>query len=188
MRALFAGVVVLGMSTGACALIAGLDSYEGGPAGGGDSSLTSVLRDGSPVISDDSSTDPPPAEAGATDDGDVLDPDGSVSESDAGLSPDVNTACDKTTCAGCCMGGQCYGGGSVATCGAGGVSCTDCTDMGGACSSVGKCETKVADAAPPPTCTATKCTGCIPFYQTGCCKSDETCGCKVQIGGNGACN
>jgi hypothetical protein len=187
MRALFAGVVVLAMSTGACALIAGLDSYEGGP-GGGDSSIARVLKDGSPLIADDGDADPP-GEAAATDDGgdDVLERDGSVSESDAGLSPDVNTTCDKTTCAGCCMSGQCYGGGSVATCGAGGGSCTDCTGMGGACSSAGKCETKVADAAPPPTCSATKCTGCIPFYQTGCCKSDETCGCKVQFG-SGSCN
>lgn len=168
-------------------MIAGLDSYEGGP-GGGDSSLTRVLKDGSPVNADDGGADPPPTEGGATDDvGDVPDPDGSVAESDSGLSPDVNTTCDTTTCAGCCMSGQCYGGGSVATCGAGGVACTDCTDMGGACSSTGKCETKVADAAPPPTCTASKCTGCIPFYQTGCCKSDETCGCKVQFG-SGSCN
>jgi hypothetical protein len=186
MRALFAGVVVLSMGTGACALIAGLDSYEGGP-GGGDSSPSRVLKDGSPVVSDDTGTDPS-AEAGATDDAsDVPDSDGIVSQSDAGLSPDVNTTCDTTTCAGCCMDGQCYGGGSVATCGAGGVSCTNCTSMGGACSSTGKCETKVADAAPPPTCNATKCGGCIPFYQTGCCKSDETCGCKVQFG-SGSCN
>ncbi len=189
MRVLFAGVVVLAMGTGACALIAGLGDYEGA-AGGSDSSVSRLVKDsGVP--------DPPPnGEAAASEET----PDGNLGSdspfvvvsddadlSDAMLSADVDTTCSTKTCPGCCSNGQCVGGQSVATCGVGGGSCKDCTNMGGACTS-GACATKVPDAGPAKTCTASKCSPCIPVYQSACCKTDETCGCKTNFGGNGQCN
>ncbi len=58
MRALFAGVVVLAMGTGACALIAGLGDYEG--AGGSDSSVSRLVKDSGAVVgATDDSNDPP---------------------------------------------------------------------------------------------------------------------------------
>ena len=67
MRALFAGVVVLAMGTGACALIAGLGDYEGA-AGGSDSSPSRIVKDsGVPVSTTDDSGEPPlNAEAAAS--------------------------------------------------------------------------------------------------------------------------
>jgi hypothetical protein len=187
MRALFAGVVVLSMGTGACALIAGLNDYEG--HSGDDSSVANVIKDDAPVATEDANDPPLNGEAAATDD--ANEPVGSdadwVITDDAALSPDVNTTCDTTTCPGCCKNGQCVGGASVATCGGGGGLCTDCTSMGGACTS-GSCTTKPVDAGAPKTCTASKCQLCIPVYQSSCCKSDQTCGCKTNFGGNGSCN
>jgi hypothetical protein len=190
MRALFAGVVVVAMSTGACALISGLNDYEG-HSGDADGSTTSPLTaDDRGAPTDDGGGTPlnDPADTGTADvdNGDgyfVID-----IPADAGLSPDVNTTCDTMTCSGCCQDGMCVGGQSVATCGKGGVVCKDCTRMGGACSSAGACTTKVADAAPPPACSVSKCPPCIPVYQSSCCKTDETCGCHTNFGGNGMCN
>jgi hypothetical protein len=191
MRALFAGVVVLSMGTGACALIAGLNDYEG--HSGSDSAASRVTVDGAPVATDDSgdmplNSDPPPTDDAAESD---VAPDAEFiindDSSDAALSPDVNTVCDTTSCPGCCSNGQCVGGESVATCGKGGGLCKDCTSMGGACTN-SACATKAPDAGPPKTCTASKCALCIPVYQSSCCKSDETCGCKTNFGGNGSCN
>lgn len=196
MRALFASVVLLAMGMCACGLIAGLGDYEGAP-GAGDSSVARVIKADAAVGSTDDATDPPlNGEAAPTDDESdagtdspfIAVADDADTAGDAILTADVNTTCDTTTCPGCCKSGQCVGGQSVATCGAGGGSCEDCTSMGGACSSAGECATKVADAAPPPTCTASKCKPCIPVYQSSCCKSDETCGCKTNFGGNGDCN
>ena len=189
MRALFAGVVVLSMGTGACALITGLNDYEGHP--GSDSAASRVLVDGAAVPSDDSGdpplNDPPTDDAAESDVASdaawvIID-----DSSDAALSADVNTTCDTTTCGGCCSNGQCVGGESVATCGKGGGLCTDCTSMGGACTS-GACATKAPDAGAAKTCTASKCSPCIPVYQSSCCKSDMTCGCKTNFGGSGSCN
>lgn len=192
MRALFAGVVVVSMGTGGCALIAGLNDYQG-HSGDGDSSVTSVVKDGAALSTDDGGG--PPLNGDDSTGGDANDPMQSDApwiitddSTDAALSPDVNTTCDTTTCAGCCSNGACVGGQSVATCGVGGGECKDCTSMGGACSS-GACTTKVVDAAAKPVCTASKCPLCIPVYQSSCCKTtDETCGCKTNFGGNGACN
>jgi hypothetical protein len=190
MRALFAGVVVLSMGTGACALVAGLSDYEGHP--GSDSAASRVVVDGAPAT-DDANDTPLNGEAAATDDanepdvgadGDFIITDDST---DAALSADVNTTCDTTSCGGCCSNGQCVGGESVATCGKGGAQCKDCTSMGGACTS-NACATKAPDAGPAKTCTASKCSPCIPVYQSSCCKSDMTCGCKTNFGGSGSCN
>jgi hypothetical protein len=195
MRVLFAGVVVLAMGTGACALIAGLGDYEGAAGGGSDSSQSRIVKDsGVPVSTTDDSNDPPLiGEAAAsedTPDGDVGGDSPFIVGSDPGdamLMPDVDTVCSTMTCPGCCDNGQCVGGQSVATCGVGGGSCKDCTSMGGACTN-GSCTTVVADAGPAKTCTISKCMACIPVYQSACCKSDETCGCKTNFGGNGQCN
>ncbi|HTB75672.1 MAG TPA: hypothetical protein VK762_20615 [Polyangiaceae bacterium] len=191
MRALFAGVVVLSMGTGACGMIAGLSDYEG-HLGDPDSSVASVVKDGATLSTSDGD---PPLNTDDGTGGDANDPQSDApwiitdDSTDAALSPDVNTTCDTTTCAGCCTAaGACVGGQSVATCGVGGTECKDCTSMGGACTS-GACSTKVADAAAKPVCTASKCPPCIPVYQSSCCKTtDETCGCKTNFGGNGACN
>jgi hypothetical protein len=194
MRALFAGVVVLAMGTGACALIAGLGDYEGA-AGGSDSSPSRSLKDaGAPLNATDDSGDPPLNEEAAasedTPDSDVGSDSPFIVGADPGdamLSPDVDTVCSTTTCPGCCSNGQCVGGQSVATCGVGGGSCKDCTSMGGACTS-GACTTKVPDAGPAKTCTTSKCSPCIPVYQSSCCKSDETCGCKTNFPPSNSCN
>jgi hypothetical protein len=193
MRALFAGVVVLAMGTGACALIAGLNDYEGHT--GADGAAPPVPgNDSGPVVSDDSSSPPLNGDDEPSSDGDTSEADPSdgyfvlTGDNDAALSADVNTKCDTTTCAGCCENGMCVGGQSVATCGMGGGACKDCTNSGGACTS-GACATKAADAGAPKTCTASKCPLCIPVYQSSCCKtSDQTCGCKTNFGGNGQCN
>ncbi len=194
MRALFAGVVVLAMSTGACALIAGLNDYDG-HAGGSDSSTPTMVPGsdaGTPVTSDDTGSTPLNGDDEPTIDADVPDVESDgyfvlTGDNDAMLSPDVNTKCDTTTCSGCCQDGMCVGGQSVATCGKGGATCKDCTGMGGACSS-GACATKVADAGPAMTCTVSKCPLCIPVYQSSCCKTDMTCGCHTNFGGGGGCN
>ena len=190
MRALFAGVVVLSLGMGGCALIAGLNGYEG--KGDADGSTPIVDKDdGSVAVGDDTGTTPlnmgddePDADVP-----DVAEGDGYyvLGADDAALSPAVNTTCDTTTCPGCCKGGMCYGGQSVATCGKGGGACLDCTSMGGACGA-GACMTKAPDAGPAKTCTASKCAPCIPVYQSSCCKSDMTCGCHTNFGGSGGCN
>lgn len=169
-------------------MIAGLSGYEGrAGAEGADSAVASLLQaedaasteDGSSV--DDGQANPSGGDAGFNADAQSTGAD----DSGSALAPDVNTACGPTTCAGCCSNGECVGGASVATCGVGGGACKDCTNMGGACTG-GACMMKVADAGPPKTCTASQCGGCIPFYQTSCCKSDQTCGCVVSFSG-GSC-
>lgn len=107
----------------------------------------------------------------------------------ADVAPDAPPpACGPMTCSHCCSAGACVGGQSVTTCGTGGADCKDCTGMGGACGSNGSCTTPVKDAAPPPACSANKCGGCVAFYQRGCCKSDESCGCQwIYVPGSG-CN
>jgi hypothetical protein len=48
----------------------------------------------------------------------------------------VNTACDPTTCNGCCDAtGNCVDGSDGADCGVGQASCDDCSDLGDACDS-----------------------------------------------------
>ncbi len=181
MRVLLAGVVFVSVGTGGCALIAGLSDYEGRAGAERSDSAGASPEDGSLAL-DDEQVSPSLGDAALASDApwSVVDDAG-----DAALVPDVNTTCGPTTCAGCCSNGECVGGASVATCGVGGGACQDCTNMGGACTG-GACMMKVADAGPPKTCTASKCGGCIPFYQTSCCKSDQTCGCVVSFSG-GSC-
>jgi hypothetical protein len=122
------------------------------------------------------------SEAEASEGTDAALPVDTGSPDDANSVPDVAPdapppACGPMTCSHCCSGGECVGGQSVTTCGTGGEACKDCTSMGGACGTNGSCTTPVKDAAPPPTCTASHCGGCVNGFQRGCCKSDETCGC-----------
>jgi hypothetical protein len=194
MRALFAGVVFVAVGTGGCALIAGLNDYAGHTGESPDSAVTSLLKNDAAVTPDDGGGRSLNEEPATTDDGTDA---AAASDApwiitgdpgDAALSPDVNTTCDTTTCAGCCSNGACVGGQSVATCGVGGGACKDCTTMGGACTS-GACSTKVPDAAAKPVCNPSKCPPCIPVYQSDCCKmTDQTCGCHTNFGGNGMCN
>jgi hypothetical protein len=168
-------------------MIAGLGDYEGHAGESPDGSVASLLKSdaavrpedgGGPALNDEPASSDV-SDAAVASDGVWFIPD------DAGLSPDVNIQCDTTTCAGCCSKGECVGGQSVATCGVVGAACKDCTSMGGACSN-GACATKVPDAGSSKTCTVSKCGGCILFYQTSCCKSDQTCGCVVAFSG-GSC-
>jgi hypothetical protein len=182
MRVLSAAVAGFVVSISGCAAITGLQDYgEGSGSGSGDTALSHPGDAG--TVTD------PDAGAASGDDAD----DGSLSSSpdgdatwivDAGEFPDIDLdappVCGPSTCQGCCMNGTCVGGASVDTCGSGGGLCTDCTSKGGACSK-GACATPVVDAAPPPMCKASSCGSCIPFYQTGCCKSDNTCGCEVSF-------
>jgi hypothetical protein len=87
--------------------------------------------------------------------------------------------CSPEVCGGCCdSNGFCHGGQSAGVCGTGGRACLACSS-GQGCTN-GAC---VADSGgPPPTCTASSCTNvCIPVYQSPCCKSDGTCGCRVTM-------
>lgn len=189
MRLLFAGVVLVCTGSGGCALVTGLSDYAEHTGESADSSVTSLLKADAAVTAapdaggselNDESVSIDTSDAAAPSDAERI-VDGS---GDAAFAPDVNTTCDTATCAGCCSNGECVGGQSVATCGVGGVACKDCTNMGGACTR-GACTMKVADASAP-TCTVSKCGGCIPFYQTSCCKADQTCGCVVSFSG-GSC-
>jgi hypothetical protein len=85
--------------------------------------------------------------------------------------------CGVGNCGGCCNAdGQCTGGLSTTTCGTGGASCIDCSSTGLACSG-GRCVARpTVDAGPQPACDPGNCTICIPVYQSGCCKTDMTCG------------
>ena len=160
-----------------CAAISGLGDYEDMP-GAGNSALT---QPGAEASSDDAS---PSTDLINEDDASMAVSDTGAATADGGELADVNLdappPCGAGSCGGCCMNGSCVGGQSVTTCGIGGDLCKDCTNMGGACSK-GACTTRVVDAAPAPTCDKSKCGGCIPFYQVGCCKSDDTCGCEVSV-------
>jgi hypothetical protein len=163
-----------------CAAISGLGDYEEMPASGNTALLQPVGEDGAS------------SEAGVTaDDASVGDDTGTSVDPlfDAGEYPDVDFDAPPpcgTTCGGCCMNGSCVGGQSVTTCGIHGDLCEDCTSMGGACSA-GACTTPVKDAGVnKPSCTS--CAPCIPVYQSACCKTDDTCGCKTNFGGSGSCN
>ena len=103
-------------------------------------------------------------------------PDGGGSEggdAEAGL-----PSCSPATCGGCCDAkGFCSGGQSTTTCGTNGRACQDCSARSLACRA-GSCAAPVPDAGPPPMCDPAACTKCIPAIQSGCCKTDQTCGCK----------
>jgi hypothetical protein len=110
---------------------------------------------------------------------DAATPDGSdgadSGPSDAAGIPD-NFACGPSTCNGCCnSSGNCVGGQSVDTCGSGGHACNDCASAG-ACHN-GACTSPAPDTGAPPMCTTSQCSSCA-VGQTGCCKSDQTCGCR----------
>ncbi|MGO9839034.1 MAG: hypothetical protein ACLP1X_33035 [Polyangiaceae bacterium] len=87
-----------------------------------------------------------------------------------------------SACHGCCSAtGDCQGGESANSCGAGGQACLDCQSSGMACVSGSCAAADTADVAAPPLCEVSMCsmTLCIPAWQAPCCKSDNTCGCRV---------
>jgi hypothetical protein len=177
---LFVGTVGLGLCLCACGALTGLGDYSEGLSQHDGSAAPDAETTGDDAsTADETSTPDPGDDAGPVEDAMIP----------ADVDIDATPACGASNCPGCCMNGTCVGGHSVDTCGLGGLACIDCTSMGGACSSKGACTTPVVDAAPPATCSVSKCTPCIPVYQSACCKtSDQTCGCKTNFGGNGQCN
>jgi hypothetical protein len=192
MRVLSAIVLGCVVCVSGCGALSGLGDYE---SGSGDPVLSHEAGTGSSVDTDAglaSSDDTVDPSSDAGEDGPAPSDDGdTASILDASAYADVDLdaalACGPVSCGGCCMNGTCVGGASVDTCGVGGELCADCTSKGGACSK-GACTTAVPDAAPPPACKASSCGACIPVYQAGCCKSDQTCGCQVVIPTRGSCN
>lgn len=88
-------------------------------------------------------------------------------------------ACGPENCGGCCTDtGDCAGGLSKTTCGLRGARCRDCAD-GLACEE-GACVAP-SDAAAPECSPAACANTCVPVYQSACCKSDGTCGCRVNF-------
>ena|SRR6185312_14761998 len=159
-------------ATSACAAVVGLDSYqEGDPS-------TSTVDAG--AVDTGVSTYDVWLDEPSTDDAGALDA-GTTEPTEASLAVDAAPPCGPMTCQQCCRNGACVGGASVNSCGINGFACEDCTDKGGACTN-GACTTKVADAAPPPTCEKSKCGGCAPVWEAACCKSDGTCGCSMGFG------
>lgn len=179
MRLRVASVVVLVFGASACAAITGLGEYgekqsNEGALEASDSSNQDETTDGTVTTGDDAGVD-----ANASDDAMIL-PDVDI---------DALAVCGPgSACKGCCMNGTCVGGQSVSTCGVGGELCVDCTSKGGACSSAGACTTPPKDAGTVAACNAMKCLACAPVYQSGCCKSDNTCGCRVNIPPSTTCN
>lgn len=194
----------------ACGALDGLSSYESGsgPSDSGTINPVDARSNQSPTGDDDSvdSDTGDPYETGPTDDSSPTELEAGDDLSDGGGSPvhpgdgspddvenipdvalDVATACTAMTCGGCCMNGMCYGGNSVNTCGKGGSACKDCSSQG-ACSANGSCSTPQVDSGQQKSCNASQCLVCIPVYQQGCCKSDDTCGCQVVIPTRGSCN
>jgi hypothetical protein len=202
----FVALALFGAS--ACGALDGLSQYETGTSSSDSGTVHPVDAGGGtnpPPSGDDDSAEPDtgdPFETGPTDDsssepeaGDDTSGDGgsaddgspSDAESIPDVVPDAAPACTSMTCGGCCMNGTCYGGSSVNTCGKGGSTCKDCSSQG-ACSANGSCSTPPVDAGQQKSCSANQCLLCIPVYQQGCCKSDETCGCQVVIPTRGSCN
>jgi hypothetical protein len=178
MRILSAGPLALAFAMSGCAALAGLGDYKEQPAHD-DTALNTT--DGTAPDSDAASpgSDDNGDEETGSEDGGLVFESGPLPDIDLDAPP----PCGAGNCGGCCMNGECVGGHSVNTCGTGGALCKDCTNNGGSCSSSGQCKTAapVDAAAPPPACKASSCTGCIPFYQMGCCKADQTCGCEVSF-------
>jgi len=174
-RLLRVSLALTAMAVGGCAAVSGLGNYKVGSDGGespNDSGLGDDGSDGADLVTD-GGISPMPSELG---DGSPVYESGALPD----IQYDAPPACGPATCGGCCSNGVCVGGGSVATCGAGGRACEDCTGMGGACTNHA-CATAPADAGPTSACKVSACTGCIPFYQTPCCKADQTCGCEVSF-------
>ena len=194
MRALSAFLAFSAIAVGGCAAVSGLGDYK---EGNGSVALESNVGTGLPDDGSDAADTVADGSTGTPGDPDVAtvpddasapaDPSEASTVYESGALPDIQydapPACGPSNCGGCCSNGVCVGGGSVATCGSAGRACEDCTGMGGACTNHA-CATATADAGPPKTCKASSCTGCIPFYQTGCCKSDQTCGCEVSFSNN----
>jgi|SRR5882672_898903 len=99
--------------------------------------------------------------------------------------PDARPACVSTgpnACVGCCdANGNCVGGLSNTTCGAGGASCVDCASVGQWCSG-GSCSAVAPDAGSGCSLNPSSCNSkiCLLLYMP-CCKSDGTCGCQVSV-------
>jgi hypothetical protein len=124
--------------------------------------------------------------------GDAGDAEAGVAETGAGDGGDGEAAAQVcgSNCGGCCKAtGFCAGGQSADSCGTGGVACVDCTAGGMVCSGGACVLASTVEAGPPPPCDPNACTmRCYAFvYETGCCKSDMTCGCQVQIPTKGEC-
>jgi hypothetical protein len=177
MRLRVAAVVVLAFGASACAAITGLGDY-----GDGKQLDEAALQATDSGDAQTSTTD------GTVDDEASADGTPGDEEAMSTVDPDAAPPCGPGHCGGCCMNNVCYGGASVSTCGVSGALCIDCSNKGGACSAEGACTTPPKDAGTAPACNATKCLACAPVYQSGCCKSDNTCGCKVNIPPSTTCN
>ena len=178
MRSLSFGLAGLVIAASGCGVLSGLGDYQEMPAAD-NAALTNPTPEAG---TSESSIDP---NIDASEDGGADDASNGVDALDlADVDIDAPPPCGPVTCQHCCSNGACVGGQSVNSCGTAGSACNDCTHMGGACTK-GSCTSVVVDAAPPPTCNKNSCGGCIPFYQTGCCKSDQTCGCTVSFSGGG---
>jgi hypothetical protein len=198
----FAALVLTVICPGACAQLSGLHDYTSGDPTQPDGSLSTIPLEPRTAdagaapgeltlgeAGDDGgqrggpSGDPHPTLAdgapSAVEPSDAERPDDGGKPSDANLVPD-GYACGTGTCGGCCSAqGDCVGGQSIATCGADGTKCKDCTSVG-ACSR-GSCATPPPDAGPPPMCVFGSCSNshCAFFpIQGACCKLDQTCGCQ----------
>jgi hypothetical protein len=177
--ALFALVV----SQPACSVLLNWDGYSGGALDAGDDVGTDPGSDAADAA--DAGVD---AETG----GDVTDASMDVGDSrprdDGGV--DASKPPCASSCGGCCdPNGNCFGGRSIGTCGNAGARCTDCANAGQVCAllnaaSGGICAPPPQDSGPVTmTCTPQTCPKmlCVPFWQSACCKSDQTCGCVVVI-------
>jgi len=210
--ALSAAFLALGVT--ACGAITGLGAYSEGPAG--DASVNVGPQSGSSggqrddgassdgtemtgnddasdaVASDEAGDDAPTSDDGGESDATGATPDSSApQEAGAGgqdAAPEAAPVCSTSNCGGCCSDGQCVGGMSTATCGKGGVACHSCSGSTPVCStSTSTCVAEPMEASAP-TCNVSSCPlDCIPVYQRACCKSDNTCGCQVDIPSIGTC-
>lgn len=180
----------------ACGALSGLDSYAVGTDEGGDPPDVGLDEqrpaDDAPGADAPITDDAWESDGGAggdatmggeqdtgTDAGDLDSNRSDASKDAADAAPPV---CSTSNCGGCCSNGQCFGGASTETCGAGGGSCRTCAGSTPACSG-GKCTATPPDAGTPMCVVASCRVACIPFYQVQCCKADQTCGCMVSIGG-----
>jgi hypothetical protein len=207
------GVAACGAITGLGEYSAGtLDGSTGGTNGedatgqrgqdgdGSGDELGSTDDSGDAVAPTDDAGDDAPTtgDDGLDQDGEPVDgdetPDGTSTTPDDGggggvhdAAPEAAPVCSTSNCGGCCSNGNCLGGQSTATCGTGGTACKGCSGSTPVCSA-GACVAEPMEASAP-TCTMSSCaaTICIPVYQRGCCKSDGTCGCQVDIPSIGSC-
>ncbi len=159
---------------------------------GSDDTGELTMDDGPPDNVDDAESEAEPTsdaepagdaapESGTNDAGVVHDA-GTTPQHDAAVVEAGPPPCSPATCGGCCSSGTCVGGLSNGTCGTGGEACKSCSGSTPSCMS-GSCEAEPVEASAP-TCSQSVCiatTLCIPVYEVGCCKADNTCGCEIAI-------